>query len=409
MVHREPEKPPPGSGTKSGLSEGSQEFSLVLGGPVFQLLRRARLSTDHLQLLRRRIIVIASFCWLPLLILSAIEGRLFGGVAVPFLWDVETHVKFLVAVPLLVAAELVVHRRLRHVARQFVDRGLIPEADVPRFDAAFSSAYRWRNSVVAEILLIAFVYGVGILVVWRQYTALDASTWYASSSEAGSKLSLAGLWYGYLSLPAFQFLLLRWYYRIAIWARYLWQVSRIPLALVPTHPDRTGGLGFIAATAHGFGPLATAHGALLAGQIANRVFYLGEQLPTFKAEIGLLVAVVMLLVFAPLLVFIPQLARAKLKGAREYDTLAQRYVREFDSKWLRGGAPADEPLVGSADIQSLADMGGSLDVVREMRIAPISRGAIIQLGVAVLAPIAPLALTMMPLDELLRKLLGVVF
>ena len=47
--------------------------------------------------------------------------------------------------------------------------------------------------------------------------------------------------------------------------------------------------------------------------------------------------------------------------------LAARYAREFDRKWLRGGAPADEPLLGSGDIQSLADLGNSYEVVKEMQ------------------------------------------
>jgi hypothetical protein len=89
--------------------------------------------------------------------------------------------------------------------------------------------------------------------------------------------------------------------------------------------------------------------------------------------------------------------------------VAQRYVREFDAKWLRGGAPADEPLVGSGDIQSLADLGNSLEVVRTMRIAPVSKEAILQLVGATLAPIVPLVLTMMPLEELLKKLFGIMF
>ena len=107
--------------------------------------------------------------------------------------------------------------------------------------------------------------------------------------------------------------------------------------------------------------------------------------------------------------FTPQLARAKRKGLREYGTLAEGYVREFNTKWLRGGAPADEPFVGSGDIQSLADLGNSYEVVRTMRIAPVTREAILQLVVATLAPIVPLALTMMPLEELLKTPLGVVF
>ena len=107
--------------------------------------------------------------------------------------------------------------------------------------------------------------------------------------------------------------------------------------------------------------------------------------------------------------FTPQLFQLKLKGNREYGTLAQRYVREFDAKWLRGGAPADEPLMGSGDIQSLADLGNSLQSVQSMRVFPVTKDAVLQLAMATVVPLAPLLLTMMPLEELLKKLFGLVF
>ena len=388
----------------------AQNFSLVLGGPLFQLLRRAHLSDDALMLVRQRVIFIALLAWLPLLALAALEGNLLGGgVAVPFLLDIEVHVRFLVAVPLLIVAELVVHRRMRPIAQAFLDRKTIPEDAMTRFDGAITSALRLRNSVLAEVLLIALVYGVGVLIVWRHYTALDTATWYGTPSDGGTTLSLAGIWYGYVSLPIFQFLLIRWYFRLFIWTRFLWQVSRIELNLVPTHPDRLGGLGFLSGTVYAFAVIAVAHGAMVAGQLANRIFFLGAALPDFKVEIGVMVAFLLCVVFGPLLVFAPQLARAKRTGLREYGTLAQRYVREFDAKWLRGGAPTDEPLVDSGDIQSLADLGNSYEVVRSMRIVPVTRDAIVQLAAAVLAPIVPLALTMMPLEELLKQLFGILF
>jgi hypothetical protein len=111
----------------------------------------------------------------------------------------------------------------------------------------------------------------------------------------------------------------------------------------------------------------------------------------------------------PLMVFAPQLAQAKRIGLREYGALAERYVREFDCKWLRGGASADEPLLGSGDLQSLADLGNSFEVVRTMRVAPFTKETIFQLAAAVVVPIVPLLLTMMPLEELLKKLFGILF
>ena len=120
-----------------------------------------------------------------------------------------------------------------------------------------------------------------------------------------------------------------------------------------------------------------------------------------------MVAFVLVLLLGPLLLFALQLAQAKRTGLREYGTLAERYVREFDAKWMRRSPPAGEPLVGSADIQSLADLGNSYEVVRTMRLSPITRDAIVRLGAATLAPILPLMLTMMPFEELVKVLFGI--
>ncbi|WP_244808387.1 hypothetical protein [Caballeronia zhejiangensis] len=397
--------------TADEILRDTQNFSLVLGGPLFQLLRRAHMADDALELVRQRILVISLVAWLPLLALSALDGRLLGhSVAVPFLLDLEVHIRFLVAVPLLILAELVVHRRLRPIARAFLERKIVSEASAAQFDAAVRAAFRLRNSVVAELLMVAFVYAVGIFVVWRQYTAMQATTsWYAVPGAGGLSLSLAGFWYGYVSVPIFQFLLIRWYFRLFIWTRFLWHVSRIELSLVPTHPDRVGGLGFLSNTVYAFMTLLVAHGAMLAAQFANRIFFAGAALTEFKAETAAMVLFLLCLVFVPLLVFAPQLAQAKRTGLSEYGSLAERYVREFDTKWLRSGMPTSEALVGSADIQSLADLANSFDVVRTMRIAPITKDAIIRLAAAVLIPIVPLGLTMMSLEELLKRLFGLVF
>jgi hypothetical protein len=387
-----------------------QDFSLVLGGPLFQLLRRARLSDDALTLVRKRVIAITLFTWLPLLVISAAQGRaLDRSGPVPFLLDIELHIRFLISVPLLVLAEIVVHQRMRTLLQQFSERRLVPESERPRFDAAIQAAFRLRNSVLAEVLLVAFVYIVGVEVIFKNYTVFNAATWYASPTPDGPRLSAAGVWYVYASLPVFQFLLCRWYFRLFIWGRFLWHVSKIELHLVPTHPDRLGGPGFLAATVNAFAPLAAAHGAVVAGQLASRIFHGGAKLTDFKAQAFALVATMVCVVFGPLLVFSPQLAAARRKGLREYGALAQRYVREFENKWLRGGAAPGEELVGSGDIQSLTDLDGSFEVVRGMRIALWTKEAILQLAMVTLAPMVPLALTMMPLEELVKYLFGILF
>ena len=383
------------------------DFSLVLGGPLFQLFMRARLTTDTLDLVKRRVIVFSLFTWLPLLLLSVLAGEAVGGaIKVPFIYDVDVHVRFLVALPLLLVAELVVHQRMRLIVRQFIERGIVPARSLPEFEAIIGSAMRLRNSVVIEVLLIVLVW-TAMHYLWASQMALESATWYAAIVDGHREYSLAGYWYAFVSIPVFQFLLARWFFRIFIWARFLWQVSRLDLHLVPTHPDRAAGLGFLGGSAAAFMPLLLSQGALLAGLIANHIFYEGKTLLDFKPEIVAAVVFLLLLVLGPLCVFAPRLAQVKRQGLLEYGALANRYVDEFDQKWLRGGAPLDEPLVGSGDIQSLNDMAGSFEVVHTMRPFPFSKTVVLQTAIAGLMPVLPLALTMISLEDIVKRLLGI--
>ena len=389
-------------------SAASSDFSLVLGGPLYQLFRRARLSGDTLELLHRRIMVIALIAWLPLLVLALLDGVAVGSaVKVPFLFDVDAHVRFLLSLPILIAAEIIVHQRMRVVVGQFVTQGLVHDAIRAGFNRALENAARLRNSVTAELLLIASVYGVGIFVVWRYYMALDVPTWYAIPDAGRVQPKLAGWWYFFVSLPIYQFILLRWYFRFIVWTRFLWQVSRLPLAYQPLHPDGNAGIGFLAGMTRAFAPLVFAQGATLSGALANTILYEGGVLTSFYVEIVMFATVTVFVIVGPLLVFLPPLAAAKRLGLREYAHLSRQYADEFAGKWIRGAQPKGETLVGSADIQSLADLGNSYDKVRGMSVVPITRGAVAQLVVAALLPLVPLLLTLISLEELLKRIVKV--
>lgn len=394
--------------TKENILDKNYDFSLVLGGPLFQLLRRSHLTGDTLDLVRRRVLAISGMAWLPLLIFSVLQGLAWSGSKLPFLYDFDTHCRFLGALPLLIYAEYMVHVRMRTIVRTFLDRGLISETQRERFFAIAESAAKLRNSIIAEILLLAFVYFVGVNYIWRNYMSVQGETWY-TSAVAGGGTSFAKLWYVYISLPFFQFILLRWYFRMFVWARFLWHVSRLDLRLVPTHPDHSGGLGFLAGTVFAFIPLLLAHSVLFSGTVANWIFYEGGKLPEYRLEILALIIVALFAVLGPLIVFAPVLSNARRKGLGEYGALAQRYVREFDDKWLRGGAPEGEAFIGSADIQSLADLNNSFDVIKSMNIVPFTKETIFRLAVITLIPFLPLTLTMISLEELIDKILKSVF
>ena len=393
--------------TRAGFVDEPADFSVILGGPLYQLYLRFGLLKPPLNLMRRRIVGSVLIVWLPLLLLSIVAGRSIAGVEVPFLYDIEGHVRFLLALPLLIAAEIVVHTRIRPVVTQFVERGIVVAEDLPRFDAAIASVMRLRNSMAVEIGLIVFVYTVGHWG-WREQVALPQATWYATPGASGVELTLAGYWYAFVSLPIFRFVLLRWYWRLCLWFLFLWRVSRLNLRLIPTHPDRAGGLSFVGNSAFAFEPILFAQGAVLAGILASRIFYRGDELMSFKVEIAGLVGLFVLLILGPLLMFTPQLVTSRRLGLRDYGLLASRHAQEFDDKWIRGGAVATESLVGHPDISSWADLDSGYENVQKLRPVPFGLDAITRLVFVTAAPLLPLTLTVVPLEELVERLIKVI-
>ena len=388
----------------------SEGFSLVGGGLLRAFRRRLRLSGDVLDWTRWRVLVTVAFAWVPLLLLSIAEGRAWGGnVALPFLRDVETQARMLIAIPLFILAENTFHRQLAPIVRCFVDDGLVPEAARARFDAAVASATRLRNSVLAELLLLALVYVVGILIVRRTQFALGVDTWYASAGSGIQRLTPAGWWGAFVSMPIVQFLAVRWYFRFFVWARFQWQVSRIELDLKPTHPDGTAGLHFVSLAEHACRPVMLALGVLLSAMIANKILYAGATLFDFKVEVVGTVALLVLMVLGPMLAFTPQLIVAKHRGIEHYGRLGQQYAREFEQKWVGGDRQAGEPLLGSADIQSLADLHNGSKVIRDMRVAPFDLKNVGVLTLVTLAPCVPLVLTVFSIEEIVDRLLKTIF
>lgn len=382
----------------------ASDFSLVLGGPLYQMYLRSGLVRPPADLVGRRILAFIVVAWLPLAALTLAGGSAFGGVEVPFYADLGAHVRLLLALPLLIAAELIVHQRVQATVRQFIDRGIIAPADRAQFDAIIASAMRLRNSVTIEIALAVLSITVGYWV-WRERMALQVGSWYVELDPAGGQsLTAAGWWYAFVSLNLFRFVLLRWYFRLIVWYVFLWRVSRLPLRLNPLHPDRAGGLGFIGSSVFAFIPVLLAQTAVLAGVIGNRILHEGAKLPAFYMEIASAVALLMAVVLLPSLFFSIKLERASREGAREYGLLAMGYVDEFRDKWMGARRPAGEPLVGSADFQSLADLAGAHDVLREMRLLPFSLQTIVRLAMVVALPYLPLVLAMIPLEELVGRL-----
>jgi len=383
------------------------EFSLVAGGPFFRLLCRVHLADESLGHLARRVVVITLITWMPLLVLATLEGDAWHGVRVPFLLDASLHLRLLLAVPLLLAAEPVVHDWMHALTTRFVERGIVDTSTRAQLEAAVRAAHRLRDSVYPEAIIVIAVLAIGAPYNWHRIAVLHDSTWYWTMQGGAGRGTVAGWWAGLISLPLFQFVLLRWYVRLFIWAQFLWRVSRLPLRLAPTQPDRAGGLGFIGTATEGFWVLLMAHGALGAAVMAHGMLFGGVTLLQYRLEIVALCALTLLWVVAPLLTFAPMLVQTRRAGGAAYGELSQRYAFDFEQKWMTG-VPTEDSL-GSADIQSLADLRNGYEVVSSMRLIPIGRGTIFRLMLCPLLPIAPLALATVPIDRLLGRVLAALF
>ena len=214
---------------------------LMVGGPLHRLLVRLRLSGPSLEFLQRRILAVLAIAWLPLLVLALLEGHAWGGAGVSFLKDVGAQVRLLVSLPLLIAAEAIVHRKMRDGIPLFVERGLVEGAQRTQFVDAIASVRRWLDSSAVEWSLLALVVAVALAGAMPKEMLLAADSWHGTFRGDREVLTLAGWWAALVSLPLYQFLFARLYYRLVVWWRFLWLVSRIDLNLQPSHADRMGG------------------------------------------------------------------------------------------------------------------------------------------------------------------------
>jgi hypothetical protein len=393
--------------TAASRSEEPCDVSLVAGGPLFRLFRRSRLAGEDLELVHRRLVVLLTVTWLPLLLLSSLNALNGSADGRSFARDIQVHVRLLIALPVLVAAELLVHSLVPRVVRAFFVRGIIQPSDRSRFLHAFRSVIKLRNSISVEIGLLLAVY-VGGVWLWHPWVEFATTSW---CTRPGGRWNLtpAGFWYVLVSIPVYQFLVLRWYLRLFVWFRFLWAVSRLHLNLVPTHPDRSGGIGFVSMSAYAFVPILFAQCAVFAGFVASRVLYKGQSLLAFKAHAGGIVVLSVLVLLGPLLMFTPRLARVKRDGIFSYGLLAQRYVQGFDKKWIHRNPASGEELLGTSDIQSLADLANSFTVVREMRTVPFGPMGVVYVAAAVALPLLPLLLTTFSPEELIMRIVKIMF
>lgn len=380
-----------------------ERFSLIEGGPLYRFEVYIRMAIPNRSAVIRRACLAVLITWLPLFVLSAAEGRLLGSVTIPFLYDIAVNVRFLITLPLLIVAETVVDPRVAGAVRQFVTSGLVTTDQFPAFASVVTRILKLRDSMIPAILLVIAAY---LPSLWPAASRTAVSSWHTLHSASQATRTGAGLWFWLISLPLYRLLLFRWVWLIVLWTIFLFRTSKLDLRCVATHPDTAAGLGFLMYAQTWFGIVAFTASCVAAAGFADEMVYHGQTLDGLKFLIAAFCVLMVALFAAPLLVMTPKLILVKESGLSEYGDLGSAYVHEFDQKWVRHQNP-DDALLGTGDIQSLADLYNSFTVVRGMRVVLWSKGLLLGLAVSVVLPMLVLIVAVTPVDQLLRTVLKV--
>lgn len=376
------------------------DFPLVNSGFVNTLSHYYGQSRPSLIVRLQRVLLLIAVTWLPLLVLTLASGHAFSGnVNVPLLYDPALTGRFLFVLPVLEFAEAIVAISLPVQVRHFAVAEIVPHHQRSRFEADLKDVLKLRSSAGIEwfIAILSFV----LAIVFRFFLFVDVS----SSWEYNGTTTLAGWYYALVSLPILYFFLFRWLWIFLLWGWFLFLVSRLDLQLTPTHPDHAGGLGFLGWGLASFSSVVMAISAMFSSAVYYEILHKNESIDTLKYHIILFVVVALLILHAPLLVFFGRLSRCRFRGLLEFSSLVLRYDRAFDEKWIekRFGEPSD-PLLGSADVQALADVATCYDHVNDMLLLPFDVKGFFVLAAAALLPMVPLIGTALPMNEIVAKL-----
>jgi hypothetical protein len=388
------------------LPASIENFSLFRGGPFFGLMRVLRLADPMIGLGSRSAVALCMVTWLPLLALSLIQGLAVGSsVKIPFLLDFTTSIRFLFALPLMIMAERLVDIRVAEVPKHLVRSGLVADSALPTLQSIVKTAQRLCGSVLAELAGVAVVaFGV---VYLRIEMAGSLTSWQFLPDSPQASRTLAGWWYILVSISIFQFLFYRWIWRYLVWIWMLWRISRLDLQLIPTHPDRAAGLSVIGLAQSGFAILAAGLSAVISATYAQEFLHGTTTIGEAEVIVVGYVTLILVIFLAPPCFFTGVLLRVQVKGLRDYGALADRYTHGFHRKWIKGEAPAEEHLMGSADIQSLADLANSYGVIRTILYAPLDpRVDLLPIVACIVLPLLPAVLTAIPVDQIAHEIVA---
>ncbi len=379
------------------------QFPLFEDGPFARVQVGLRLAGTEQRHVRRRLILAVLVTWVPLAILSAIEGQAIGpSMRESMLLDVAMYARYLVALPLLILSTPVCRRKIETIVRHFLDAGLVQGEGRGSFFASITATLRWRDSMVAAIAMVVFAIA-NIAAFGTVSVAQLPDSWRVTGMAGHRGLSMAGWWLVVVCEPLYRIVMLQLLYRLGLWWRFLWRVSRLELHLNAGHPDGAGGLGFLSMVLPAFRLPVFAIAASVAGGLANMVLWMGVSFVNYQYAIGAFAAALVALTAGPLVFFNGQLHRAKERDVLASGALAGRQLRAFEEKWLAAGPGAAGEILQTPDFSAICDLNSTVTGIGKMNTLPFWPKQLIPLAVAALLPFVPVAAIEMPLKEIVLQ------
>jgi hypothetical protein len=376
------------------------DLSLVSGSPLYHWLVKFGFISASVSSVKFKVLAAVVITWLPLVALTWWQGNETGRPMLSaFLANFQESIRFLLILPLLMLAQLQIRPWVTHVVRYFIKSGIVPEEQLTAYARIISHTQNLRDSIWVEVALLILAVGTSAFGIAVMPHRVDNNWRYAAGH-----VSVAGIWFRFVSMPYFRFFWFCWFWRIGLWWFMLFRISLLKLRLVPTHPDCRGGLGFLASGHNNFAILAFALSCHISAVLGEEILYKGHSLDDLKGTILLSIIVITSLSTLPLLVFTPKLIELKRLGLFQYGILAKQYVDRYQRKWLPN---EEENFTEELALASEPDPKAQdhFKAVGNMQVTVFDKNAITTFAIAATIPFAPLLLTVYKFDQLLDQVL----
>ncbi len=379
-------------------------FSIIRDDFAYKLQRRLGLIPANGLGIARRAIFWSMVAWLPIVLWALFSGRLTEHVTnEPLLGHFGIHVRFLIGVPLLIIAGGVVHSAMYRLLPQFITSGIVPPEELPRLKGIVAGISRLRGASIPWLIIFGIVLAratVGDIL--HQAHEIE---WATTPNNGTMSLGFGAWWFLYVGRPVYLTLQLAWIWRVILLFMLFRRIAGLNLSLVATHPDRAGGLGFLAGLPGAFAPIMFATTVVLAGMFAHDVVYHGVSVQSLYVEMGALVGILVLVFLSPMLAFSSALSRTRRKALLDYGALVSQHGRSVRERWIDKRNVTDNAVLEAPELGPVADVAAMYESVKEMRTIPLAKSSVAPLVLAAAAPMLAVLAIEIPIADLLKTVL----